>query len=258
MVCWRDALVDVAIGVAAGLVTAFFLADDVDDNEIPVVAEPPQQLVDVTTASNVTIYPVPRPPTQPCLVVFDLDRTLLKQPIAEHREAARYGTPGHLSVGDVALDDLFFDAECLVRFQRCCRDAGHVLRIGTRATARHHFGNPLSDPPIEDQIAGLFDALLGGGDLTRPEHIAAMDAVDKCAHLQHLERKVGADHREGFPKVRIVLIDDDLQNVDAANHAGYRALHCPDGFHREWLFHQRELCLLLGLRYDGDHLPNSS
>jgi hypothetical protein len=190
----------------------------------------------------------PRVPPKPVLLVLDLDGTLLRDPLSTHGQAEGYARRGALRLGDPALDDLFFDAELLHQLSRHCAQVGHVVRIATHATiTRRDFACTLVPPPVPAQVAGLFEAVLGGGDLTRPEHIVAAHTADKCRHIEDIREQVSRDCSLTFPADRIVLIDDEFANVQAARDCGYRAYHCPQGLTRTWLKGNRELrALLLG------------
>lgn len=76
----------------------------------------------------------------------------------------------------------------------------------------------------------------------------------KNGHLREL-RKVTRDTGEGdYQPYQIILIDDTLENVEAAQREGFNAFHCPDGFSEAWFATQTKLAHLL---FGGSAIPTS-
>ena len=72
------------------------------------------------------------PPSLRCLLVLDLDHTILARPISDLPELARVEGVEDLS-REVAASFLI-DAEAVAALQRACAVGGHVMRIGTHAS----------------------------------------------------------------------------------------------------------------------------
>ena len=177
----------------------------------------------------------------PLLVCFDFDRTITTQ--------HTHGVQPLQNLTETHVRRNFRDFSFFSHLCHSLHNAGHRLAIATFADSRFARHIPVERSPIAGAALVLryMDVAFGSPRPFLQESDMACwyesnQVRGKNAHLRELRYKFtkscsARDKRRGrFPRERVVLFDDDENNIRRAEEKGYKAFHCPDGLTGRW-FH---------------------